>query len=142
MCYPCSYVDELLYWSGRRMILDEYLQGDLTPSRLQPSWVTTKKYVFQSDDGALSVLDTATNTVSTLATNHTLRQLNVQGYQCSYDLRYVLFRHNVKKVFATFSLKVFRLNTLSCSLFLWRFLKSHLLRFIPSTMLKMIITCP
>ncbi|XP_023299933.1 prolyl endopeptidase FAP isoform X2 [Lucilia cuprina] len=97
--YLLGYVDELLYWSGRRMILDEYLQGDLTPSRLQPSWVTTKKYVFQSDDGALSVLDTATNTVSTLATNHTLRQLNVQGYQCSYDLRYVLFRHNVKKIF-------------------------------------------
>ena len=100
-----SYVDELLYWSGRRMILDEYLQGDLTPSRLQPSWVTTKKYVFQSDDGALSVLDTATNTVSTLATNHTLRQLNVQGYQCSNDLRYVLFRHNVKKVTASISIE-------------------------------------
>lgn len=80
------------------MILDEYLQGDLTPTRLEPSWITTKKYVFQSDDGGLSVLDTTTNTVSTLATNHTLRQLNVQGYHCSNDLRFVLFRHNVKKV--------------------------------------------
>ncbi|XP_005178045.2 prolyl endopeptidase FAP [Musca domestica] len=97
--YLLGYVDELLYWSGRRMILDEYLQGDLTPTRLQPSWVTSKKYVFQSDDGGLSVLDTATNKVSTLATNHTLRQLNVQGYECSNDLRYVLFRHNVKKIF-------------------------------------------
>lgn len=91
------------------MILDEYLQGDLTPSRLQPSWVTTKKYVFQSDDGALSVLDTATNTVSTLATNHTLRQLNVQGYQCSNDLRYVLFRHNVKKVHDTHLLYLYHI---------------------------------
>lgn len=26
------------------------------------------------------------------------RQLNVQGYQCSADLRYVLFKHNVKPV--------------------------------------------
>ena len=26
------------------------------------------------------------------------RQLNVQGYQCSSDLRYVLFKHNVKPV--------------------------------------------
>lgn len=26
------------------------------------------------------------------------RQLNVQGYECSSDLRYVLFRHNVKPV--------------------------------------------
>uniref|UniRef100_A0A1A9V2A1 Peptidase S9 prolyl oligopeptidase catalytic domain-containing protein n=1 Tax=Glossina austeni TaxID=7395 RepID=A0A1A9V2A1_GLOAU len=97
--YLLGYVDELLYWSGRRMILDEYLQGDLTPTRLEPSWITTKKYVFQSDDGGLSVLDTTTNTVSTLATNHTLRQLNVQGYHCSNNLRFVLFRHNVKKIF-------------------------------------------
>jgi len=26
------------------------------------------------------------------------RQLNVHGYECSSDLRYVLFRHNVKPV--------------------------------------------
>lgn len=26
------------------------------------------------------------------------RQLNVQGYQCSGDLRFVLFKHNVKPV--------------------------------------------
>lgn len=26
------------------------------------------------------------------------RQLNVKGYQCSLDLRYVLFKHNVKQV--------------------------------------------
>ncbi|XP_037913635.1 inactive dipeptidyl peptidase 10 isoform X2 [Hermetia illucens] len=97
--YLLGYVDELLYWSGRRMILDEYLQGDLTPQRLQPTWVTKTKYVFQSDDGGLAVLDTATDSVTTLVTNHTLRQLNVKSYQCTVDLRYVLFRHNVKKVF-------------------------------------------
>lgn len=92
------YVDELLYWSGRRMILDEYLQGELTPTRLKPSWVTTKKYVFQSDDGGLSILDTSLNSINILVTNHTIRQLNVRGYQCSHDLKYVLFSHNVKKV--------------------------------------------
>lgn len=94
----CRYVDELLYWSGRRMILDEYLQGELTPTRLKPSWVTTKKYVFQSDDGGLSILDTSLNSINILVTNHTIRQLNVRGYQCSHDLKYVLFSHNVKKV--------------------------------------------
>lgn len=26
------------------------------------------------------------------------RQLNVRGFQCSNDLRYVLFKHNVKHV--------------------------------------------
>jgi len=96
--YIHRYVDELLYWSGRRMILDEYLQGDLIPRRLPSSWVTTQKYVFQSDDGSLAVLDTTTNLVKVLVTNHTLRQLNVRRYLCSSDLKYVLFTHNVKKV--------------------------------------------
>nr|NP_001263157.1 uncharacterized protein Dmel_CG17684, isoform D [Drosophila melanogaster]ELP57402.1 uncharacterized protein Dmel_CG17684, isoform D [Drosophila melanogaster] len=97
--YLLGYVDELLYWSGRRMILDEYLQGDLIPRRLPSSWVTTQKYVFQSDDGSLAVLDTTTNLVKVLVTNHTLRQLNVRRYLCSSDLKYVLFTHNVKKNF-------------------------------------------
>lgn len=97
--YLLGYVDELLYWSGRRMILDEYLQNDFTPNRLHPTWVTRTKYVFQSDDGGLAVLDTANDSVTTLVTNHTLRQLNVRDYQCSTDLRYVLFKHNVKQVY-------------------------------------------
>lgn len=80
------------------MILDEYLQGELNPNRLKPAWVTTSQYVFQSDDGELVVWDTTANSLTTLVTNHTVRQLNVKGYQCSHDLKYVLFRHNVKKV--------------------------------------------
>jgi inactive dipeptidyl peptidase 10 len=54
------------------MNLDEYLQGDLTPNRVPPTWVTTTKFVFQSDDGGLAVLDTANDSVSILVTNHTM----------------------------------------------------------------------
>lgn len=54
------------------MILDEYLQGDLTPHGLPPSWVTKTKFVFHADDGGLAVLDTASDSVTTLVTNHTL----------------------------------------------------------------------
>lgn len=54
------------------MILDEYLQGDLTPSRLPSTWVSRSHFVFQSDDGGLAVLDTANDSISTLVTNHTL----------------------------------------------------------------------
>lgn len=139
------YVDELLYWSGRRMLLDEYLQGDLSPNRLPPTWVSKSKFVFQSDDGSLAVYETTDNSVKTLVTNHTLvsssssssccycccriilvcmvldcvsfcnyscfsplslflfsfrvqRQLNIKGYQCSTNLEFVLFKHNVKTV--------------------------------------------
>jgi hypothetical protein len=117
-------VDELLYWSGKRMKFDEYLQDELAPKRLPSIWVTNTKFVFQSDDGSLAILDTANDSVTTLVTNHTMvraqcwliyepqtwqkttpslsinsqRQLNVQGYQCTSDLRYVLFTHNVKYV--------------------------------------------
>ncbi|XP_024889600.1 dipeptidyl aminopeptidase-like protein 6 isoform X1 [Temnothorax curvispinosus] len=97
--YLLGYVDELLYWSGRRLTLDECLRDDLTPHRLTPTWITHEKFVYQADDGSLTLLDTRHNVVSLLVSNHTLRQLNVQGYECSADLRYVLFRHNVKPVF-------------------------------------------
>ncbi|XP_023716434.1 inactive dipeptidyl peptidase 10 [Cryptotermes secundus] len=97
--YLLGYVDEMLYWSGRRMKLSEYLQGDLTPRRMPPVWISHTHFVFQTDDGALAYLDTSNDTVSLLVTNHTLRQLDVKGYQCSSDLRYILFRHNVKSVF-------------------------------------------
>lgn len=66
------YVDELLYWSGKRMTFDEYLQDDFTPKRLPSSWVTNTKFVFQSDDGSLAILDTANDSVTTLVTNHTM----------------------------------------------------------------------
>ncbi|XP_050306548.1 dipeptidyl aminopeptidase-like protein 6 isoform X1 [Anthonomus grandis grandis] len=95
-----GYVDELLYWQGERMKLEQYLQGELTPKRLPSSWISSNHFVFQSDDGSLAVLDTNKNfTVSILVTNNTLRQLNVKGYQCSKNLNYVLFQHNVKVVY-------------------------------------------
>lgn len=72
LCNVCRYVDELLYWSGRRMMLDEFLQGDLVPNRLPPAWVSRTRFVFQSDDGGLAVLDTTNDTVRPLVTNHTL----------------------------------------------------------------------
>lgn len=56
------------------MLLDEYLQGDLTPNRLPPTWVSRTQFVFQADDGGLAVLDTSktNDSVTPLVTNHTL----------------------------------------------------------------------
>jgi len=70
--YLLGYVDEMLYWSGQRMKLGEYLQGDLTPRRMPPVWISHTHFVFQTDDGALAYLDTTNDTVSLLVTNHTL----------------------------------------------------------------------
>ncbi|KAL2736924.1 dipeptidyl aminopeptidase-like protein 6 isoform X1 [Vespula squamosa] len=72
--YLLGYVDELLYWSGRRLTLDECLRDDLTPHRLPPTWVSHDKFVYQADDGSLTLLDTSNNTVSLLVSNHTLVQ--------------------------------------------------------------------
>lgn len=74
-----SYVDELLYWSGRRMRLDEFLRGDLTGERLPTTWVNSHQLVYQADDGGLLALDTFNNSLTVLVTNHTL---------VSYLLRY------------------------------------------------------
>lgn len=54
------------------MKFDEYLQDEFTPHRLPSSWVTQTKFVFQSDDGSLAILDTANDSVTTLVTNHTM----------------------------------------------------------------------
>lgn len=70
--YLLGYVDEMLYWSGRRMKLGEYLQGDLTPRRMPPVWISHTHFVFQTDEGALAYLDTNNDSVSLLVTNHTL----------------------------------------------------------------------
>lgn len=67
-----SYVDELLYWSGRRMRLEEFLRGELTGDRLPTTWVSAHQLVYQADDGGLLALDTLNNTLSVLVTNHTL----------------------------------------------------------------------
>ncbi|KOB70112.1 Inactive dipeptidyl peptidase 10 [Operophtera brumata] len=97
--YLLGYVDELLYWSGRRMRLDEFLRGDLTVNRLPTTWVSPHQLIYQADDGGLFAFNTFNNTLTVLVTNHTLRQLNVRGYQCSPNLRYVLFQHNIREVY-------------------------------------------
>lgn len=74
--YLLGYVDELLYWSGKRMKLDEYLQGELSPNRLPPGWISHTHFVFQVDDGALAYLDTSNNNVTQLVSNHTLVMKN------------------------------------------------------------------
>ncbi|KAF7996285.1 hypothetical protein HCN44_001917 [Aphidius gifuensis] len=93
------YVDELLYWNGRRLTLEECLRNELSPPRLPPAWISHDKFIYQADDGSLALLDASNNSVSLLVSNHTLRQLNVQGFECSINLRYVLFKHDVKPVF-------------------------------------------
>ncbi|CAB0018129.1 unnamed protein product [Nesidiocoris tenuis] len=95
--YTLGYVDELLYWSGKRMSLIEALRGELTPQKLEPSWVTSDHFMFQADDGGLSVYTVSTDTVSHLVSNHTITQLNVKWTQASADLKYVLLRHNIKR---------------------------------------------
>lgn len=72
----CRYVDELLYWSGRRLTLDECLRDDLTPHRLPPTWISHEKFVYQADDGSLSLLNTSNNTVTLLVSNHTLVRIH------------------------------------------------------------------
>lgn len=58
------------------MLLDEYLQGDLSPSRMPPTWVSKSKFVFQADDGGLAVYEANDNSVKTLVTNHTVVSIN------------------------------------------------------------------
>lgn len=70
--YTLGYVDELLYWSGRRMMLGEALGTELKPSKIKPSWVSSNHFLFQADDGGLAVYSAVTDNVTRLVTNHTI----------------------------------------------------------------------
>lgn len=93
-----GFVDNLLYWSGQRITLETYLRGDLSPERLPPSWVSSNHLVFQADDESLSLFNFIDKSVSLLVPNHTLKELDVKGYKCSTDLKYILLKHHTKKV--------------------------------------------
>ncbi|KAJ8915617.1 hypothetical protein NQ315_003401 [Exocentrus adspersus] len=98
-----GYVDELLYWHGQRMQLNEFMQisqDELTTSRLPSSWISSTHFVFQADDGSLSILDTSKNfSITILVTNNILKQNDVRSYQCSKDLSYVLLQYDLEPIF-------------------------------------------
>lgn len=94
--YLLGYVDEMLYWSGRRMKLGEYLQGDLTPRRMPPLWISHTHFVFQTDDGALAYLDTTNDTVSLLVTNHTL--VSPVAYSRTHNTKEIIDHNSLSKI--------------------------------------------
>lgn len=65
----------------KKNFLKFLFQGHLNPSRLPPSWVSSTHFVFQSDDGGLTLLDTSNFTISLLVTNHTLVSTASAGAQ-------------------------------------------------------------
>lgn len=67
-----GFVDELLYWSGQRLTLDDLLRGDLLPKRLPSMWISPTGFVYQTDDGSLSLFNTTTNNATNLVSNYTL----------------------------------------------------------------------
>jgi inactive dipeptidyl peptidase 10 len=70
--HTLGYVDELLYWSGRRMSLAELLGGELRPKRLPSAWLSPHHLLFQADDGSLALWSANSAAVVTLVTNHTM----------------------------------------------------------------------
>ncbi|KAL1123724.1 hypothetical protein AAG570_001497, partial [Ranatra chinensis] len=85
--YTLGWVDELLYWSGRRMDLQEYLQADLDPDRLPPAWTTPTHFIFQADDGGLSVYNASSDNVTQLVANHTIVSTLIYYVHIYYALK-------------------------------------------------------
>lgn len=80
-----GFVDELLYWSGQRLKLENFLSGDLFPQRLPSVWISSTGFVYQTDDGSLSLFNTTSNNVTVLVSNFTLvRTIIVVKLQIMY----------------------------------------------------------
>ncbi len=68
-----GFVDELLYWSGKRLCLEDILHNtDIFPERLPSAWISSTKFVYQDDDGDLSLYNTIDNNITILISNYTL----------------------------------------------------------------------
>lgn len=68
-----GFVDELLYWSGKRLCLEDILNTtDIFPDRLPSMWISSTGFVYQNDDGDLSMYNTTSNNVTVLISNYTL----------------------------------------------------------------------
>lgn len=84
--YGYGFVDELLYWSGTRLRLEDVLNtSSVFASRLPATWVSERALVFQNDDGDLCAYNATTNAVATLIANYTLVSIRVRirdVYEC------------------------------------------------------------
>jgi ABC-type spermidine/putrescine transport system permease subunit I len=54
------------------MVLEEYLQGDLAPERLPPAWISSTQFIFQSDDGGLTLYNSSSDNLTQILNNHTV----------------------------------------------------------------------
>lgn len=71
--FSYGFVDELLYWSGKRLCLDDILNTtNIFPERLPSMWVSTSGFAYQNNDGDLSLFNTTSGNVTVLISNYTL----------------------------------------------------------------------
>ncbi|KAI5700138.1 hypothetical protein M8J75_014781 [Diaphorina citri] len=63
------------------------------------TWVSDHELVYRSGDGGLSLYNVDNNTVHSLMTNSTFRQLNAVEFSISSDIKYVILATDVKRIY-------------------------------------------
>ncbi|XP_076035468.1 inactive dipeptidyl peptidase 10-like isoform X2 [Oratosquilla oratoria] len=85
--------------TGRRFGLEDVLGQDFDPPSFRGKWISDSEVAFLDDSGGISVVQVRTQVVSTLLTNFIYqRRLNVQEFEVSWNRRYVLLAHDIRKV--------------------------------------------
>ena len=65
--------DQLQYWNGTALSLKDILNTTtLFPQRLPSIWISSAGFVYQNDDGDLTLFNTTTNKITILMSNHTV----------------------------------------------------------------------
>lgn len=84
---------------GQRIKLQDIIDGEYAPRKLNGSWIGPDEFLYQNHWGEISLLNMNNLSERILVSNTTLKTLSVAKFSISADRKFLLLALNVKKVF-------------------------------------------
>ncbi|XP_035911036.1 venom dipeptidyl peptidase 4 isoform X2 [Anopheles stephensi] len=84
---------------GQRIRLQDIIDGEYAPKKLNGSWIGPDEFLYQNHWGEISLLNMNNLSERVLMSNTTMKTLAPVKFSISADRRYLLLAQNVKKLF-------------------------------------------
>uniref|UniRef100_A0A8D9FBW5 Venom dipeptidyl peptidase 4 n=1 Tax=Cacopsylla melanoneura TaxID=428564 RepID=A0A8D9FBW5_9HEMI len=85
--------------AGQKFTIEHITGNHFYAPPYNGTWVSDHELVYRSGDGGLSLYNVDNNTVQSLMTNSTFRQLNAVEFYISSDIKYVILATDVKRIY-------------------------------------------
>ncbi|GAB6021484.1 Inactive dipeptidyl peptidase 10 [Chamberlinius hualienensis] len=89
-------------FKGERLILQDILDHQLSPSHYNATWISDSEFIYQSHDGSLVLFNANSTNASTFIFNEPFRKLNALKWEISADKKYLLLASDVQRVINIF----------------------------------------